>query len=455
MTGFARSVAGQQLPTTPGQRFFDRFQRAYVMFAIMVYEGAFTSTLRFMRGGGHLLPGETDITSTIFQTIILSVLFWMWWLRRRSLLPVMRDISPYLMILLLCTLSALWSDYQFPTLRRSVTLTSCVFFGAYCYLTFGLRGILELVGRATVIVGWLSLIVYVALPSVGHETAAGYEGAMRGVFSQKNSLGEAMLLAVSCYVYLLVDRPKSIAGPLWRLGLLLVCIYLARSATSLVIAMVIMAIGAVFWSAANWRRRAVVVYVLGVFSILVVATALVDSVQLMAILDRDPSFTGRLPLWDAAFQAAMQRPWLGYGYSGFWNEDSKIVQSIWAAIEWQAPSAHNGYLDIMLQIGLIGLALYAWVWGSIVWNSLLAWWEGTLPEARWILLFMFINVILNLDEGPLPYPDQFTVLMPSVILALKNWRRERAFDLTHRRIRAMTPPLPLGAGRRNIAGRGA
>src|SRR5450432_647345 len=134
------AMAPRRLPVSTRQRVFDKFQRGYVMFAFMIYEGAFTSTLRYLRGGDeHLLPGQTDIASTVAQTIILTILCWMWWLHRRHLVPVMRDILPYLLILLVCTLSALWSDYPFPTVRRSVTLSSCVFFGAYCYLQFGLK----------------------------------------------------------------------------------------------------------------------------------------------------------------------------------------------------------------------------------------------------------------------------------------------------------------------------
>ena len=116
------------------------------------------------------------------------------------------------------------------------------------------------------------------------------------------------------------------------------------------------------------------------------------------------------------------------------------MQSIWEAIDWQAPSAHNGYIDIMLQIGVIGLLPYAWVWGSLIIFSFIAWRQHSLPEARWILMFMLINLLLNLDEGPLPYPDQFTVLMPGAILLIRNWRRERTFALATARRRPVMRP---------------
>jgi hypothetical protein len=94
----------------------------------------------------------------------------------------------------------------------------------------------------------------------------------------------------------------------------------------------------------------------------------------------------------------------------------------------------------MLQIGIVGIVLYAWVWGSIIANSIRGWWSGTLPEARWLLLFMLINMLLNLDEGPLPYPDQFTVLMPGAILLLSSWRRERSLAIATAERRRATPP---------------
>ncbi len=437
------SMTQRRLPITMGQRIFEKFQRFYVMFAFMIYEGAFTSSLRYLRGGEeHLLPGQTDVSSTVAQAIILTILVWMWWLRRRYLLPVMRDIFPYLLILMLCAVSAIWSDYQFPTIRRSVTLSSCVFFGAYCYLQFGLKGTVELMARATLVVAVLSIIAFYLVPSMGHESAEGYENAMRGVFSQKNSMGEAMLLASSWYIYQLCDNPKSVARPILSLLLLYFCLIKANSATSLMISIIVLALGAIFWSEANWRRRMLVIYLLAVGFILACAFAFLDTAQLLAALNRDPSFTGRIPLWGFSLQAAMDRPWVGYGYSGFWNEDSPIVQTIWAAIDWKAPSAHNGYIDILLQIGFLGMALYVWVWGSIIGNALIAWWQRSLPEARWILLFMLINLLLNMDEGPLPYPDQFTVLMPGSILLLRSWRRERAFAASA--AAALRRAAPLG-----------
>lgn len=425
MTDMSATPEELRRPASAWERFARRFEYFYAMFAIMIYEGALTQSFRYYRGEDRLLAGETEITATVAQAIILSLLVLLLWVKRRRFIQALRDMVPYMIILSLCAISTVWSDYPFPTLRRSVTLSSCVFFGVYCYLTFGLRGTVALVGRATVILALMSLVVFVAIPQVGHETAFGYESAMRGVYSQKNNMGEAMLLAISCYVYLFIDGSLSPWRAVGTVGLLMFCILLSQSATSLVLASIVIAVGAIFYSSRNWRLRLVLVYFFAVVAVLVAVFLVADSAAVFAVLNRDPSFTGRLPLWDMSMQAIMRRPLLGYGYSGFWNQDSLIVQQIWQAIAWEAPSAHNGYLDIILQIGFLGLGFYAWVWGKTIVLSLSAWRESSLPEAQWILLFMLINVLLNLDEGPLPYPDQFTVLMPGVLLLLEAWRRDR------------------------------
>jgi O-antigen ligase len=71
------------------------------------------------------------------------------------------------------------------------------------------------------------------------------------------------------------------------------------------------------------------------------------------------SLTGRLPLWEELMKAAQHRPWLGYGHGGFWHSENTLKYS--EIFSWHIPHGHNAYLDLVLNIGLIGLALYL-VW---------------------------------------------------------------------------------------------
>ena len=74
---------------------------------------------------------------------------------------------------------------------------------------------------------------------------------------------------------------------------------------------------------------------------------------ILQMLGRDPTFTDRDQIWAELIPTAMQRPILGHGYGGFWI----------LAIESQVTEAHNGYLDVMLVLGVAGVFL---VFGFVV-----------------------------------------------------------------------------------------
>jgi O-antigen ligase len=67
----------------------------------------------------------------------------------------------------------------------------------------------------------------------------------------------------------------------------------------------------------------------------------------LELIGRDPSFTDRDEIWAELIPIAMENPLFGKGYGGFW------VRPIESAVN----EAHNGYLDVMLELGLIGVLL--------------------------------------------------------------------------------------------------
>ena len=57
----------------------------------------------------------------------------------------------------------------------------------------------------------------------------------------------------------------------------------------------------------------------------------------------------------------LKRPILGYGYEAFWQGFKGDSRGILEATGWLVPMAHNGYLDLRLSLGLIGIAAYLFV----------------------------------------------------------------------------------------------
>ena len=62
--------------------------------------------------------------------------------------------------------------------------------------------------------------------------------------------------------------------------------------------------------------------------------------------ERTSTLTGRSGIWAKLIPFAMERPTWGYGFGGFWTDAMrKLIDD---------PHAHNGYLDIILNLGFIG-----------------------------------------------------------------------------------------------------
>lgn len=410
-----------------------------MMFVASVYSAAITAALRSVNGDAKLLPGESDPGSAITQFFALGVVL-LWMLARvRTLSRTVRDLMPYLAIAALCFASVLWSGFPLLTVRRSVTLTTCILYGAYMHDRLGLQGMIRLYYRTALGLAAASIVVYFAVPGIGRDTLLGYENAMRGVFAAKNSTGMAMLLGISCAVYLGsltgVRRAGYVVGLLVLFGALL----MTRSATSTLIALAVIGLGARLWTRNPTLKllhgaAVAAVILVGVFSVLFWPEAL------FAVAGRDSSFTGRVPLWQESLKLIGQRPWLGYAYSAFWTVDNRDVRYLWKVIDWEAPNAHDGYLDILLQIGICGLALYMALWLRILTGAVRRIRAGSLPEAPWMLLFMAVNVLLNIDEGPLPYPDEFTLFVAACTIALA-----RSQTRPVRRGNAVRPGVPAPA----------
>jgi exopolysaccharide production protein ExoQ len=71
-------------------------------------------------------------------------------------------------------------------------------------------------------------------------------------------------------------------------------------------------------------------------------------------LGRDPTLTGRTDVWEAVM-AFKTNPLLGTGYESFWLGDR--LHRLWVLHPWRPTQAHNGFLEVYLNLGLVGLTL--------------------------------------------------------------------------------------------------
>jgi exopolysaccharide production protein ExoQ len=121
---------------------------------------------------------------------------------------------------------------------------------------------------------------------------------------------------------------------------------------------------------------------------------------------RSSTLTDRTEVWAALLPYAMKRPFLGYGFGGFWTPATKAFFHI--------DGAHSGYLDTLLGVGFLGLALTALFFIAAARNShrLL----GTDFEwGAFGVSFLVIALVHNIAESSV---DSLTSLSTALILFL-------------------------------------
>ena len=86
---------------------------------------------------------------------------------------------------------------------------------------------------------------------------------------------------------------------------------------------------------------------------------LIDGSDLVQAMGRDSTLTGRTELWGRVLQLRVD-PLFGAGFESFWL--GTRLDTLWSMYWWHPNQAHNGYLEVFLNLGWIGLILL----GSVI-----------------------------------------------------------------------------------------
>jgi exopolysaccharide production protein ExoQ len=108
------------------------------------------------------------------------------------------------------------------------------------------------------------------------------------------------------------------------------------------------------------------------------------------------NLTGRVPLWQILLEEIGERPWLGVGFTAYWSSLSLL--SSFQVQDVVAPSAHNGYLEELLNTGVVGLAIlltFCLVTLGVVRRQAL---RGD-PLGWLVFLYMVYFLLLNLTNA--------------------------------------------------------
>ncbi|NNL84281.1 MAG: O-antigen ligase family protein [Myxococcales bacterium] len=301
-------------------------------------------------------------------------------------------------LLVLPILSIMWSISPETTVRRSVALWLTTWFGLYLAVRWTQRDFLRLLGTCFGILLVLSALVSLILPELGQMSGV-LEGNWRGVFTHKNHLGRfAVLGSLVFLVVPLAPRKRLVLVPL-ALALSLSLLLMSDSVSAVIAAFLLLSSYGVFRifdlgpiHAPGPLLLVAALALVGVFVLGPLAGTLVEGIG------RDSTLTGRTALWGVLWDSIQQRPWLGYGYGAFWITEFGPVYDVRRAIDWATPSAHNGFIDLCLSLGFVGLTAFALAFAWVFARALRA---SFLPNGTtrfWGPLYLLSYIVLSLTE---------------------------------------------------------
>lgn len=290
--------------------------------------------------------------------------------RKRRLLIALRANRAILLYFTYCALSILWSDYPFVAFKRWIKALGDVAM-VLVILTDRdqLGAIKRVLARGGIVLFPLSILLIKYYPDIGrsYDPWLGTQ-YFSGITMQKNMLGMVCLaFGLGAWWRFLEDwrSPKgkdrtmrlTAQGAVLAMGIWL--LNMSNSLTSLTCLAMAGSLIAVT-RMATLRRNPAMVNLLVTTAVVIPFTVLFLGVGGGALqsMGRDPTLTGRTVIWHQVIQIA-SNPLCGAGFESFWLGDR--LQKLWSigTIPYGINEAHNGYIEVYLNLGWIGVALLA------------------------------------------------------------------------------------------------
>jgi exopolysaccharide production protein ExoQ len=290
------------------------------------------------------------IESTIYVWGAILVL-----MRPRRVFRAAHTVWPVLGLAALATLSIAWSIQPMLTVRRSASLLASTLLGIYLGERFSIEQLARLLAQALCLMIIAVVLLYFVAPA--YVMDASYSGAWKGLSVAKNSFGGYMAIAV---ILLLLVRFRYFRW--FRYVFLIaaaVLLLLSRSATSL-LGCALMLAAMPLWRLARLNsERRFIVYTVAPLVVLASAYSIAANTELLfQVLGRDSTLTGRTHLWSMVLPAIVKHPVVGYGYGAFWTGLRGEALNVLVGSRWLVRGADNGYLELCLSLGVVGLAVF-------------------------------------------------------------------------------------------------
>jgi exopolysaccharide production protein ExoQ len=324
-------------------------------------------------GPGTIDPAVSASIRNYFFPCYLVVI----WLtvRRASRVGLALLRAPELALLLGVALASMvWSIDPEVTTRRWVAVALTTLTGVVIAERLTWPKFLEVFATVYGVVIIICFVFALAFPRYGRMIVE-FPGAWRGVWGHKNLLGYHMSVAFTVFAASAITNPPRrglwIAGMAAALALML----LSQSKTSLASCLIgasCIPLVALARRGPVWAVVATYLWVGALIGLVFLLFAAPD--LLLGLVGKDATLTGRTQIWAAVLRQIAHRPLTGYGFGAVWDSTS-----LWGPLPWISKEqgfviheAHNTWLGLWLELGLLGLIAWTLLFVGVWTRALLA-----------------------------------------------------------------------------------
>jgi exopolysaccharide production protein ExoQ len=353
--------------------------------------------------------------------ILLLGALWLAWKAQREVCQIMLALWPLGLFLAFAMMSALWSDHPEVTFRRSVGLFANTAVIVICIAVLART-------KPAVLIIFMALLIALSvnLAILAMPVAFDSLGHFRGAVGHKNVLGPIAASAVFIgftALHLVTDlRSRGLVVLFLVLWGAVLALTVSKTAAALVLLTPVIYLGIDLTSRLMNTSfgMAAALNLTICAAILGLAGGMLgySPFDVVERLGGDPTFTNRTEIWDFMMTIIRDNILLGHGFGAVWGVGSEALNlaSPYKFIHTLS-TGHNGYLDILAALGVVGLLLWA--------TQVLLF--GTLAENMrdidpigfrfiwWVMIFFILH---NLLESSLAVPFAWLWTLAVIALAL-------------------------------------
>ena len=391
------------IPSQPSIRMHSATPRWYhlaVAFFILQSSEAFSVIDRLRYGEWEGKTSDQLIqTLNLLQIVVSIFLFWRGYSKSKKLslgATLLLTLMGYLLI------SALWSVDPQTSLRRAIE---------YLFFALALIGIANSVSGDEYMLVMRRVILLAAIGSlvllvISPHSVLMSDGPIRGVFTHKNVLGQVMAAGVLACLHGMRAGDGDRRACAAMIIVFAALTFFASSATSLMTIFVFC--GAEIFMAV-FRRKAAASAIMIVISITAFVTFVLSPELILDLLGKDATLTGRTDLWEYVKICISQRPLLGWGFNAFWLSINPAAAEISTNLGWIVPQAHNGLLELLLEVGVVGTSFFAIIFVRSIWIAVRCLQTPAKDLGKTLLLCCGGILVVGVSEEVLVDPSQISV----------------------------------------------